>query len=536
MIGSVLAWLEDRTGLPSALRNFLDEEIPASAGWHQVFGSVALFAFLIQLATGVLLALNYGATPAEAHASIRYIMTELTGGAMIRGLHHWGASCMIVVVGLHMIQTFVWGAYKRPREATWIAGCILLLMTLAFGLTGYLLPWDNKAYWGTTVTTQIGGLMPGIGIYVKRLMGADGDAIGNVTFARFYSAHVILLPLITLGMIGLHVYLVRRHGVTPAPADSGKPKKRFYPEQVFRDAVAAAGYLLVLVLFANFARLGLGALADPTDTQYIPRPEWYFLFLFQILKGFQGPLEVVGAVFLPNLAIAVMFLVPFLDRGRAVRVTQRTVAIAIVVLAAVGWAGLTQQAIATTPENVEDFDAGLQPPKLWREMPAEQLAAIGYFEQDHCGNCHVLGRSAGGPDLAGAPSERSAEFLLKHFAKPSPASPDSSLTRAQMLSLVALVTKRNDQALEAWLDPDPDAVAAASLYQASNCGFCHTLNGVGGQSGPILNGLYSRRTREWVEGHFADPAGFSPGSRMPPYQFNDQELQQLTGYLLEIPK
>src|SRR5262249_49512024 len=155
-----------------------------SAGWHQVFGSVALFAFLIQIVTGLLLALNYGATPGEAHASIRYIMLELTGGPMIRGLHHWGSSAMIVVVVLHMAQTFLWSAYKKPREATWILGCVLLLLTLAFGLTGYLLPWDNRAYWGTVVTTQIAGLAPGAGPYVKRLLGAEGNQIGVITFTR----------------------------------------------------------------------------------------------------------------------------------------------------------------------------------------------------------------------------------------------------------------------------------------------------------------------------------------------------------------
>ena len=258
MGNGVRDWLEERTGLPSTIRHFLDEDIPASAGWHQVLGSVALFAFLIQVATGILLALNYGPTPSDAHASIRYIMTELTAGPMIRGLHHWGASCMIVVVVLHMMQVFVWGAYKKPREATWIAGCALLLLTLAFGLTGYLLPWDNKAYWGTTVTTQIMGLAPGVGPYLKRLLGADNDTVGTITFARFYTGHVILLPLATTLLIGIHLYLVRRHGVTPAAADAGKPSKKFYPEQVFKDSVATFGYVMVLVLFANFAKLGLG--------------------------------------------------------------------------------------------------------------------------------------------------------------------------------------------------------------------------------------------------------------------------------------
>jgi ubiquinol-cytochrome c reductase cytochrome b subunit len=532
----VREWLEERTGLPSAIQGFFDEEIPSSAGWHQVFGSVALFAFLIQAATGILLALNYGATPSEAHASIRYIMTELTGGPIIRGLHHWGASCMIVVVVLHLIQVFLWGAYKRPREATWIAGCFLLLMVLAFGLTGYLLPWDNKAYWGTTVTTQIAGLAPGAGPYVKRLLGAEGDIIGNITFSRFYTAHVTLLPVATILLIGLHLYLVRRHGVTPAPQDAAAPKKRFYPEQVFKDTAAAFIYVIVVALFANFAKLGLGSMADPTDTRYIPRPEWYFLFLFQILKIFEGPLEFIGAVVLPNVAIVALFLIPFFDRGRAIAVRQRTFAISITVLAVLGWAGLTQRAIATTPPNTEDLDAGLRPPQPWRNLPVEQLAAIGYFKKDNCGICHMLGRSANGPDLERQPSEKPPEWLIAHFTEPSESSPESSLTTAQKMTLVKLVTQRDDRALVTWQDPPEKEVAGAMLFQARGCGVCHTVNGAGAKNAPILNGLAGRRTREWVEGHFGDPRKFSPNSQMPPYKFNAKELDEITSYLMAIPK
>src|SRR5215467_7744888 len=162
----IVNWVEDRTGAETALRTFLYEDIPASSGWHQVFGSVALFAFMVQAFTGILLAFNYAPTPGEAYNSIRYIMTEVTAGSLMRGLHHWGASVMIIVVVLHMIQVFIWGAYKKPREATWIFGCFLLLLTLAFGLTGYLLPWDNRAYWGTVVTTQIVASAPGLGQYL----------------------------------------------------------------------------------------------------------------------------------------------------------------------------------------------------------------------------------------------------------------------------------------------------------------------------------------------------------------------------------
>src|SRR5580692_6153375 len=312
---TVIDWLENRTGIESAVKNFLYEDIPASAGWHQVIGSMALFFFVIQVFTGALLAFNYAPTPGEAYNSVKYIMAELTGGPLIRGLHHWGASMMLIIVALHMIQVFIYGAYKKPREATWMVGVTLLLITLAFGLTGYLLPWDNRAYWGTVVTTQIASQAPLAGPYLLRLLGSEGGAIGVVTFARFYAVHVLLLPPLTMLLVAIHLILVRRHGVAPA-ADDFKPKKKFYPQQVFRDTMATFLWFAVLMGMAIFARVPLGHAADPTDTSFIPRPEWYFLFLFQILKLFNGPLEIVGSLILPTLAIVTLFLVPFIDRGR----------------------------------------------------------------------------------------------------------------------------------------------------------------------------------------------------------------------------
>src|SRR5579864_8645064 len=289
MFRRLLDWLEDRTGVEGAVKHFLYEDIPHSSGWHQVFGSVALFAFLTQVFTGILLALNYAPTPGEAYNSLRYIVTELTGGQMIRGLHHWGASLMIIVVVLHMVQVFLWGAYKKPREATWMLGVVLFLLTLAYGLTGYLLPWDNRAYWGTVVTTQIAASAPLLGQYLLRLLGSQGD-VGVVTFARFYGMHVLLLPPATALLIVLHVYLVRKHGVAPLPGDELQPPKKFFPEQAFRDTVAIFIAFVTLFVMAVAVRVPLEQLADPTDTTYIPRPEWYFLFLFQTLKLFSGPL------------------------------------------------------------------------------------------------------------------------------------------------------------------------------------------------------------------------------------------------------
>ena len=340
MLKNILNWIDQRTGVISALDYFLEEDIPASAGWHQVFGSVCLFAFLLQIVTGLLMAVNYAPDPAEAWQSLRYVVTQVTAGAVIRGLHHWGASAMIVVVGLHMAQTFLWGAYKKPREATWIVGVVLLLLTLAFGLSGYLLAWDNRAYWGTMVTTRITALAPG-GSLLLRVLGTDGSSIGRVTFARFYAAHVTLLPMITGLLILFHLILVRRHGVSPAPGDESKPKKKFFPEQVFKDTVAIFLWCVGVALMVALVRVPLGHVADPTDTSYTPRPEWYFLFLFQVLKIFQGPaLEFIGAIVLPGAAMAALVLMPFLDRGKMLKITQRTGAISLVVLAALGWSAL----------------------------------------------------------------------------------------------------------------------------------------------------------------------------------------------------
>ena len=540
MVRRIIDWLESRTGLESAARHFLYEDIPASAGWHQVLGSVALFSFMIQVLTGVLLAFNYAPTPGEAHSSVRYIMTEVTGGKLIRGLHHWGASLMIVIVVLHMVQVFLWGAYKKPREATWIVGIGLLMLTLGFGLTGYLLPWDNRAYWGTVVTTQIAAKSPGAGAYIQRLLGSE-DGVGVVTFARFYTLHVMLLPLITTLVIGLHVYLVRRHGVTPAPDDNA-PRKKFFPGQVFKDTVAVFVTFCVLFALAMTINAPLGRLADPTDTTYIPRPEWYFLFLFQTLKFFEGPLEVVGAHVLPGLAVVALLLAPFIDRGKLRKVTQRTTAWGIVLLAGALWTALTVAAIRSTP--AEAGEAGTAGEiEQWQTLSPEELAGIGNFRQENCYGCHVLGTKgkAVGPDLTKlSATKRDAAWLIAHFKQPAAKVPGSTmppvqLPDSQLNALAAFLLKLRPANAEA-LDSAPEfAAAGAMIYQRHKCGICHQVNNVGMKLGPPLNGLAQRRKREWVEQHFAEPQKLSPGSTMPPYRLAPPDLERLTSYLMALP-
>jgi ubiquinol-cytochrome c reductase cytochrome b subunit len=536
----LIHWVEHRTGLESAIKNFLYEDIPASSGWHQVLGSVAVFLFLVQAFTGLLLAFNYAPTPGEAYNSLKYIISELTAGRLMRGLHHWGASLMIVVVVMHLTQVFLFGAYKKPREATWIVGVSLLLLTLAYGLTGYLLPWDNRAYWGTVVTTQIASKAPLVGSYLTRLLGSE-QGIGVVTFARFYALHVLLLPPITTFLILLHIYLVRKHGVAPLPDDHGATKK-FFPEQVFKDTVAIFVSFMILFVMAIVVRVPLERLADPTDTTYIPRPDWYFLFLFQTLKLFEGPLEVLGTVVLPTLAILALLLVPFFDHGACKKLAQRTVALGVVSLAAIGWAGLTVTAIVTTPKSPVSTEEEGTAVNDWQHLPPEALAGIGYFRAERCSVCHNLaeGPPKIAPNLATTSIRKSATWMMEHFRNPSSLVPGTSMPPIQLgdpqlaalASFLLKLTPQNAKALEA----APDfAVAGATIFRANQCGTCHTINGEGMKIGPALNGLSKRRSKEWVEQQIRNPQAHSSETMMPPYKLSQSEMDSLVAYLLSLP-
>ena len=521
--GAASAWIDERTGMIGAVRHFLDEEIPGSSGWHQVLGSVALFSFLVQVVTGILLAFNYAPTPGEAYSSVRYIATEITGGSIIRGVHHWGASMMIVVVVLHMIQVFLYGAYKKPREVTWMAGVVLLLLTLAYGLTGYLLPWDNRAYWGTVVTTQIAAQAPFAGPYLTKLIGGSGS-IGVVTFARFYSLHTLVLPPLTMLLIAFHVYLVRKHGVAPAPVET-LPKKKFFPGQVFKDTFAIFIAFSIVLAMAVFARIPLEGIADPTDTSYIPRPEWYFLFLFQTLKVFEGPLEVVGSVVLPNLAIVALLLVPFIDRGKALRVAKRFVAIGVTTFGLLGWAGLTATAVATTPKAVESA-AG------WNRVSPDELAGIAYFRNHKCESCHKAGKGDGSTDLTAMRTQRAATWIVDHANKYEPVAAND---RGQLKALASFLRAMDSGRATALESAPSYAVEGALLYARNQCGMCHQINGTGMKTGPALNGVGSRRKRAWMEQHFRDPQTASPGTVMPRYAFDAAAMDNLCRFLLHLP-
>src|SRR3990170_4313955 len=308
-------WLDERIKLQPIKIKLLDEPIPGGASWIYVYGSVTLFLFVLQVISGMFLAIYYNASPDHAYDSILYIEQEVPFGSFIRGLHHWGASLMMVVIGLHMLQVFLYGAYKRPREVMWIVGVFLFLLTLGFGFSGYLLPWDQRAYWATQVGINIVGTLPLVGDLLVRII-RGGQQLGALTLSRFYALHTLFLPWAVVLLIAVHLFILRRVG--PAgpwdPQKAQRIRESFYPKQVFMDAVAILLTFAVLFILAAWSRVPLADRANPSDVSFMPLPEWYFLFYYQLLKYFHGPWEIIGTIVLPLAFYVLLFLLPFLDR------------------------------------------------------------------------------------------------------------------------------------------------------------------------------------------------------------------------------
>jgi ubiquinol-cytochrome c reductase cytochrome b subunit len=333
-MSAITNWLDDRTGYRKFVHDALYEVIPGGSRWRYVWGSTLVFTFTVQVVTGIFLWMSYSPSSQTAWESVYYIQHEMQFGWLLRGVHHFTAQMMIVLLALHLMQVIIDGAYRAPREVNFWLGLILMQIVLGLSLTGYLLPWDQKGYWATQVATKLAGILPGIGPAVQRLI-VGGSEYGHHTLTRFFAMHAGVLPGLLIAFLVMHIYVFRRHGLktrNQARADSS-----FWPDQVLKDAVACLGVLLVVLLLclwhaprsvdeirtlAESNRLGevmgadLGAPADPASAYAAARPEWYFLFLFQFLKYFPGPTEIYGAVVIPGAVFGVMFLMPIIGRWK----------------------------------------------------------------------------------------------------------------------------------------------------------------------------------------------------------------------------
>ena len=531
----LLEFAETRASIATLFRWLGAERVSRNGGWLYTLGSLSALLFSVQLLTGLLLAVWYAPTPDHAHASVLAIETRVPGGSLVRGLHHWGASAMVIAVALHLFRTFWYGAYRKPREINWLAGVGLLLLVLGFGFTGYLLPWDQKAYWATVVGTTAPASLPGVGPLTARLM-TGGAGVGAWTLTRFYALHAMLLPLLTLGLVAVHVGLMRLHGHAGSPSRPD-PKEPFYPYQSARDATVFAAVAALLLALAWRFPAPLEAIANPSDASYVPRPEWYFLPLFELLKVFKGPLEPIGTGLLPGLFLLALALVPWLDRGADRRPSARKIVLGAGITVAAGLGLLLAIGFADLPSGGRTARVGGdgQPPDPLI------LSGAGSFERRGCASCHGAGgmggvQGKGLVTLVGRNFAPDVAVLTEHVHEKSAGPPsDEDDPDADVPSTLAYVNALREGPVD--LSRVPASIRlGGSIIARENCRKCHAIYGRGSARGPALAGLAARRDREWIIDQFREPKRHMPTSKMPSFRnLPDAELAEMADYLLALP-
>ncbi len=558
----VLDWLDERTAYRSAVSSFVDEPIKGGARYAYALGMTLLVMFIAQMITGVLLMLTYAPSTHDAWSSVYYVQYKVGLGWFVRGMHHWGASAVMITMGLHLLQVTIYGAYRKPREVNWWLGLVLMQLIVFLGISGYLLPWDMKGYWATTVATNIAGSMPVIGPKLRDLV-VGGPQYGQATLTRIYTAHVAVLPLLVLMVIALHYGLRKKHGVTPPAGADLAVTQKYFPSQFMRD--------ISLSLFAVFAVAGvtiafhgapLDAPADPT-VDYPPRPEWYFLWLYQLLNLVPGKLEFLVTLGIPGVLGGFLAALPLIDRAGTNRVRDRIKWVAPVVFAAAGVVGLTAMAM-----RKDHYDPKYQAERRTADSRAARTVALAsngidpggplemlrkdpltrgrdlYFE--HCTGCHTLsdeGRLVGeshGPDHTGFASRawmiqflntpQSARFFgnTEHDSMPSQ-------RRLGDVSIRAITEFLYEEGREPLDSPgDATSVTRGKALFESKCMGCHTYAGdgdFGGMGGPDLT-TYASRT--WIYRQITDPKRHYPeNSEMPAYEaeLSEHDRWMLAGFL-----
>ncbi len=567
-MNALLDWLDDRTGVRHLVHEALYERVPGGARWRYVWGSTLVFAFFTQAITGTFLWMAYSPSAHSAWESVFYIQFHMQGGWFLRGLHHFMAQAMVVLLALHLMQVVIDGAYRAPREVNFWLGLVLMNLVLGLSLTGYLLPWDQKGFWATQVATKLMGVIPGVGAVLQKLV-VGGPTYGHHTLTRFFALHAGVLPALLVLFLVLHVALFRRHGLHATLRARQRPDGMFWPDQVLRDAVACLAVLAVVVLLivrpALFGSLGhgpagaqlgaeLGAPADPAHSYSAARPEWYFLFLFQFLKFFHGErAEFLGAVVVPGAVMTLIALMPIVGRWQLGHRFNVSLLFALLL----GVAGLTTSALledrrdpdyraavadaevlATRALELANAPAGIPPAgavSLLRQDAKTQGPAL--FKQ-YCAGCHGyddgsatplvkhtalaqgmnlfgFGRRAwiaglldptqvAGPGYFGA--TRHAEGDMVAWVQENLIDPDAA-KRAQLDSVVVALSAEGAFPDQAALDAESATSIAAghvALTKTMGCGECHKFHDEG-ELGTAPD-LTGYGSREWLLAFIADPS------------------------------
>jgi ubiquinol-cytochrome c reductase cytochrome b subunit len=427
----ILDWIDGQTGWVSYWRGFLARPVPLRAGLGHVLGAATLLTFLVCAASGVFLLFYYAPTPDHAHDSIRYIDQGVAFGRFVRGVHFWSADALALLIGLHILRVFLWGAYKRPRQIVWVLGVVLLLITMGENITGYLLPWSQNGYWATLVRMEYAGLIPVVGPFVKRLV-LNGDSVGVLTLARFFTLHVIILPLALIVVAMFHIFQVATKGITPPGARVDRaevgPTRPFHPHITPRLLLVAIVVFGICALLAGFVGAPVEPRANP-NTPYQAHTSWMWLYLYEWGHLFPAKWEFVGIILIPGLGVLAMLILPYIDRNPERRVGRRPAALALV----------STTFLAVTALGIAGW---AQTPHVPRLSPLE-MQGQRVFLDERCNACHGIngGGGTGGPDLATQTTKTRAQMVrfLRDPASSNPRTimPATRIPDDRMKALVA---------------------------------------------------------------------------------------------------
>jgi ubiquinol-cytochrome c reductase cytochrome b subunit len=461
LINKVGAWFDQRLQLGTPLRETMEHTVPReTASWAYVFGSAALTVFCFQLLTGILLAIIYIPSAGEAWNSLQILNTQVTLGWFIRALHGWGSNFMLAIVLIHMAQVFLFGAYKFPRELTWIVGILLLLLTLGMAFTGQVLRFDEDAYWGLGIGASIASRVPVLGPWLVQLL-LGGPIIAGATLSRFFALHVFVVPGSLIVFVGLHLLLVLKLGINEWPMP-GRVVRRsdylenyhnltrkdgvpFVPYAVWKDVIFSGLILLSIAACAvYFGPFGPSGQPDPTIIQTAPRPDFFFLWLYAVLSLLPPSLETPVLLIGPVVALIVLVALPFVSGEGEKSWKRRPIAVLTILLVAVALGTFTHLASHAPWSPVMDaWSRTPAPARFLNGRTALERQGALVFQVKQCRNCHAIDKSGGkrGPALDAVAVELTRDQLIRQVLQGGGNMPayGKNLSPAETTALVAFL-------------------------------------------------------------------------------------------------
>jgi len=433
LIQNIGEWLEARLQIARSIRETANHPVPRqTASWFYVFGSAALVVFVMQIITGVLLAVVYVPSAGEAWNSLQTLNHSIAFGWYIRALHGWGSNFMVAIVLIHMVQVFLFGAFKFPRELTWIVGVFLLLITLGMAFSGQVLRFDQDAFWGLGIGASISSRVPIVGPWAVHLL-LGGPIIAGATLSRFFALHVFVIPGLLIGLVGLHLLMVLKLGINEWPMPGRIVRKATYekeyheltktdgipfvPGAVWKDLLFGGCVLLALALVAAyFGPFGPSGRPDPTIIQTAPRPDYFFLWIYAVLSLLPPKMETPALLIGPVVVIAALLLLPFVFGEGEKSWRRRPIAVLTILLSAVALGTFTSLAGNPPWSPVMDAWSGDPvPQEFLRDRTALERQGAIVFQLKQCRNCHSLGNEGGkrGPALDNVALVQTEDQLIR---------------------------------------------------------------------------------------------------------------------------